>query len=91
MKFKKSIILYICILSIIFISMLPSYVTCSNILKYNQKNGIYLYWTNSNFKNIVKVAGRQKKIVRYFDRRVFPRKFSFTFMKGKGKHGLVYY
>lgn len=91
MKFKKSIIVSICVLSIIFISMLPSYATCSKILKYNQKKGIYLYWNNSNFKNKVKVAGRHKKLVRYFDRRFYPRKFAFALMKGKGRHGLIYY
>ncbi|MCC3865211.1 hypothetical protein K0040_13120 [Terrisporobacter petrolearius] len=91
MKFKKSIIVSICVLSIIFISILSSYATCSKILKYNQKKGIYLYWTNSNFKNKVKVVGRDKKLVRYFDRRFYPRKFSFAFMKGKGRHGLIYY
>lgn len=91
MKFKKSIILYICVLSIIFISMLPSYATGPQILKYNQKKGIHLYWTNSNFKNKIKVVVSKKKLVRYSDGRFYPRKFNFGFMKNKGRRGLIHY
>lgn len=91
MKFKKWIIVSVCVLSIILVFVLPSYATCSKILKYNQKKGIYLYWTNSNFKNKVKVAGRDKKLVRYLDKRFYPRKFALAFIKSKGRHGLIYY
>lgn len=91
MRFKKSIILYICVLSIIFIFMLPSYTTGPKTLKYNQKRGVHLYWTNSNFRNKIEVTGRKKKLVRYFDGRFYPRKFNFGFMKVKGRRGLIRY
>ncbi|MCC3868034.1 hypothetical protein K0039_07440 [Terrisporobacter mayombei] len=88
MKFRKSIILVICVLSIIFISILPSYVTGLEILKYNQKNGIHLYWTNFNHKG--RVTWRNKRLVRYFDRRFYPQKLRFAFMKGKWRHGQIH-
>jgi len=85
MKFKRSIILDICILSIIFISILPSYATGLKVLKYNHKKVIHLY-----FNHKAKVVDGKKKLVRCCDRRFYPRRLNFAFMKKKCRHGLMH-
>lgn len=76
MKFKKSIISAICILSIISISIFPSYATKLKALKYNHNKGTYLYLINLVFNHKIKFVDGKKKFVRHCDRRFFPKKLS---------------
>lgn len=76
MKFKKSIIYVVCILSIISISILPSYATKLKVLKYNHNKGVYLYLINLVFNHKIKFVGGKKKFIRHCDRRFLPKKLS---------------